>query len=180
MQGGRCWSEPPEGGRCRLLPISEGLKEGLGLEMGVFLCPCYFILWWFGSKMFTRNTHTTRGSTDFLWASQARSCCCGFSLQSCQSRSDFPSYPPLPMARTCSKSCLLLLWHMQRPRAPQGQSPCHPGSPRIAVAADGRKSSGRAPRSGVETNLSIPCNSRPSPGGSHPSVLQTSWSLPCS
>lgn len=41
----------------RELPVSDGLKEGLGLEMGVFLCPCYFIFWWFGSKMFTRNTH---------------------------------------------------------------------------------------------------------------------------
>lgn len=27
------------------LPISGGFKEGFGLEMGVFLCPCYFILW---------------------------------------------------------------------------------------------------------------------------------------
>lgn len=101
------------------LPISDGLKEGLGLEMGVVLCPCDFIFWWFGSKMFTRNTHTQlEKSTDFLWVSQAQSCCCGFSLQSCQSRSDFPNYPTLPMARTCSMSCLLLLWRMQRPRAP--------------------------------------------------------------
>nr|XP_025857981.1 collagen alpha-1(X) chain-like [Vulpes vulpes] len=29
------------------LPILEGLRGGLGLEMGVFVCPCYFILWWF-------------------------------------------------------------------------------------------------------------------------------------
>lgn len=41
------------------LPILEGLRGGLGLEMGVFVCPCYFILWWFGWKMFTRNTHAT-------------------------------------------------------------------------------------------------------------------------
>ena len=42
------------------LPISEGLRGGLGLEMGVFVCPCYFILWWFGWKMFTRNTRNWR------------------------------------------------------------------------------------------------------------------------
>ena len=40
------------------LPISGGLKEGLGWEMDVFLCPFYFILWLFGSKMFTGHTHT--------------------------------------------------------------------------------------------------------------------------
>lgn len=73
---GGAGASPQREGDFWLLPISEGLKGGLGLEMGVFLCPCCFILWWFGSKMFTRNMYTTRekyrfpvgiSSTVLLW-----------------------------------------------------------------------------------------------------------------
>ncbi|KAF6361701.1 hypothetical protein mRhiFer1_009929 [Rhinolophus ferrumequinum] len=72
--------------------------------------------------MFTGHTHThthTQKNADFPWVSQAQSCCCGgFSLQSCQSRSDFPNYPPPPVAGTRSGPCLLQLWYIMKPRDP--------------------------------------------------------------
>lgn len=111
-----------------------------------------------------QETHTQlEKSTDFPWASQAQSCCCGFSLQNCQSRSDFPDSPTLPVARTRSMSCLLLIWSMQRPRAPQGQSTSHPGSPRIAAAADERKLAGHAPQewSGDQSKYSLQVGTLP-------------------
>lgn len=137
--GDGAWRIPPFQTFQTGTPNFRWAQRGLRLGDG-FLCPFYFILWLFGSKMFTGHTHThtqLEKSTDFPGYLKYSPAAVASAFQAVNPGATFPP------AHT-------------HPWPGHAQSHAAPGS---AHAESHR----RVPGSGVETSLSVLCCFWPGP-----------------